>query len=63
MRITDLLDKKSVTLDLVASTKMEAIDKMVDLVDLLYKAYKENKKEDLKKLHQYNQTLNSLKEK
>ena len=32
MRITDLLDKKSVTLDLVASTKMEAIDKMVDLV-------------------------------
>ena len=37
--------------------------KMVDLVDLLYKAYRENKKEDLKKLHQYNQTLNSLKEK
>ena len=33
MRITDLLDKKSVTLDLVASTKMEAIDKMVDLVE------------------------------
>ena len=32
MRITDLLDKKSVTLNLVASTKMEAIDKMVDLV-------------------------------
>ena len=33
MRITDLLDKKSVTLDLVASTKMEAIDKMIDLVE------------------------------
>ena len=33
MRITDLLDKKSVTLDLVASTKIEAIDKMVDLVE------------------------------
>lgn len=33
MRITDLLDKKSVTLNLVASTKIEAIDKMVDLVE------------------------------
>nr|WP_317331392.1 fructose-specific PTS transporter subunit EIIC [uncultured Romboutsia sp.] len=33
MRITDLLNKKSVTLNLVASTKMEAIDKMVDLVE------------------------------
>ena len=33
MRITDLLDKKSVTLDLVASTKIEAIDKMIDLVE------------------------------
>ena len=32
MRITDLLDKKSVTLDLVASTKMEAIDKKVEIV-------------------------------
>ena len=33
MRITDLLDRKSVTLDLVASTKIEAIDKMIDLVE------------------------------
>ena len=33
MRIIDLLDKKSVTLNLVASTKIEAIDKMVDLVE------------------------------
>lgn len=33
MRITDLLDKKSVTLNLSASSKMEAIDKMTDLVD------------------------------
>ena len=31
MRITDLLDKKSVTLDLVAS-KIRKLDKMVDLV-------------------------------
>lgn len=33
MRIIDLLDKKSLTLNLVASTKLEAIDKMVDLVE------------------------------
>ena len=33
MRIIDLLDKKSVTLNLVASTKIEAIDKMVDLLE------------------------------
>ena len=33
MRIIDLLDKKSVTLNLVASTKIETIDKMVDLVE------------------------------
>ncbi len=37
--------------------------KMVDLIDLLYKAHIENKKQELKKIHQYNQSLNSLKEK
>ena len=33
MRIIDLLDKKSVTLNLIASTKIEAIDEMVNLVE------------------------------
>ena len=46
MRITDLLDKKSVTLNLVASTKMEAIDK---LVDLLENSGNLNNKEEYKK--------------
>ena len=32
MRITDLLSKQSITLDLKATNKMAAIDELVDLV-------------------------------
>ena len=46
MRITDLLDKKSVTLNLLASTKSKAIDELVDLVQ---KSGNLNDKEEYKK--------------
>ena len=46
MRITDLLDKKSVTLNLLASTKPKAIDELVDLVQ---KSGNLNDKEEYKK--------------
>ena len=46
MRITDLLDKKSVTLNLLASTKPKSIDELVDLVQ---KSGNLNDKEEYKK--------------